>query len=204
MVEPASLAWLRRGAGGGLHRIHRSRSGTGDPAWRRAGPHARLANVSHPSLGLPPRDERAGFPDAAARLNRNRKRIGQRALEIAIDRDPAFRDRYDEYAMRQLLRDTEILIDRLALSVASNDPLPMREFADQVVPVYRRRKVSMDDLIKLAEGLRASADADLVGDEEAPMHAAIDAAIAVFKWHRRIAGDARKRNRLLQAIYKGG
>ena len=24
-----------------------------------------------------------------------------------------------------------------------------------------------------------------------------------FKWHRRIAGDARKRNRLLQAIYKG-
>ena len=35
------------------------------------------------------------------------------------------------------------------------------------------------------------------------MHAAIDAANAVFKWHRRIAGDARKRNRLLQAIYKG-
>jgi hypothetical protein len=24
-----------------------------------------------------------------------------------------------------------------------------------------------------------------------------------FKWHGRIAGDARKRNRLLQAIYKG-
>jgi hypothetical protein len=24
-----------------------------------------------------------------------------------------------------------------------------------------------------------------------------------FRWHRRIAGDARKRNRLLAAIYKG-
>ena len=33
------------------------------------------------------------------------------------------------------------------------------------------------------------------------MHAAIDAAIDEC-WHRRIAGDARKRNRLL-AIYKG-
>ena len=35
------------------------------------------------------------------------------------------------------------------------------------------------------------------------MHAAIDAAIAVFKWNRRIAGDARKRNKLLQFLYKG-
>jgi len=31
----------------------------------------------------------------------------------------------------------------------------------------------------------------------------IDAMIEVFRWNRRIAGDARKRNRLLQAIYKG-
>jgi phycobilisome protein len=159
--------------------------------------------VSHPSLGLPPRDERSGYPDAAARLVRDRARIGQRALEIAVDRDPGFRDRHDELALRKLLRDTEILIDRLALCVASNDPEPMRDFADQVVPVYRRRKVSMDDLVKLLEGLRSAAAAHLSGEEAAPIHAAIDAAIGVFKWHRRIAGDARKKNRLLQAIYKG-
>jgi hypothetical protein len=35
------------------------------------------------------------------------------------------------------------------------------------------------------------------------MHAAIDAGIAQMRWNRRIAGDARKRNRLLAAIYKG-
>ena len=35
------------------------------------------------------------------------------------------------------------------------------------------------------------------------MHAAIDAGIAQFRWNRRIAGDARKRNRLLEFIYKG-
>jgi hypothetical protein len=160
--------------------------------------------VSHPSLGLPPPDEAAGFPDAAARLMRDHARIGQRALEIAIDRDPDFRVRHDELGLRRLLRDTEIFIERLARSIAANDPEPMRDFADQVVPVYRRRKVSMDDLIKLDEGLRAAAGSFLSGEEAAPMHAAIDAANAVFKWHRRIAGDARKRNRLLQAIYKGG
>jgi hypothetical protein len=32
----------------------------------------------------------------------------------------------------------------------------------------------------------------------------LDEAIAVYRWHRRIAGDARKRNALLQLIYKGG
>ena len=34
--------------------------------------------------------------------------------------------------------------------------------------------------------------------------APIDEAIAQFKWHRRLAGDARKRNAFLQFIYKGG
>ena len=159
--------------------------------------------MSHPSLGLPPPDETAGFPDAAARLTRDRRRLGQRTMEIAVDRDPAFRDRFDELALRKLLRDTEIFIDRLALSIATNDPAPMREFADQVVPVYRRRKVSMDDLIKIANALRAAAAPYLDGESAAPMQAAIDAAIAVFKWNRRIAGDARKRNKLLQLLYKG-
>ena len=158
--------------------------------------------MSHPSLGLPPPDE-AGFPDAAARLVRDHVRLGQRALEIAIDRDPGFRQRHDELALRKLLRDTEIFIDRLGRSIALDDPQAMREFADQVVPVYRRRKVSMDDLIKLSEALRAATAPYLNEGEARPMHAAIDAAIAVFKWNRRIAGDARKRNKLLEFIYKG-
>ena len=33
---------------------------------------------------------------------------------------------------------------------------------------------------------------------------ALDEAIKVYRWHRRLAGDARKRNALLQLIYKGG
>ena len=37
-----------------------------------------------------------------------------------------------------------------------------------------------------------------------PADAALDAAIEVFRFHRRLAGDARKRNPILAAIYKGG
>jgi hypothetical protein len=79
----------------------------------------------------------------------------------------------------------------------------MRAFADQIVAPYRRRRVSMDDLTRLAEGFRAALPAVLGPDELTAATQAIDAAIEVFRWHRRLAGDARKRNRLLQAIYKG-
>jgi hypothetical protein len=186
-----------RVAGLAVHRGHPIGS------WRRISPRARLAIVTHPSLGLPPPNETAGFPDAATRLRAATTRLGARALEIAVERDPSIRDRYDEIGLRHLLRDTEIFIDRIALAVASNDPAPVRSFIDQVVPIYRRRRVPMDDLGQLFEGLRSSIAAFLVGPEAEAMHAAIDAGIAQMRWNRRVAGDARKRNRLLQAIYKG-
>ena len=37
----------------------------------------------------------------------------------------------------------------------------------------------------------------------AVVNAAIDEAVRIFRWNRRIAGDARKRNRILQFFYKG-
>src|SRR5215211_6099808 len=123
-------------------------------SWRGVSRSARLADVTHPSLGLPPPNETAGFPDAATRLRAATTRLGARALEIAVERDPSIRDRYDEIGLRHLLRDTEIFIDRIALAVASNDPAPVRSFIDQIVPIYRRRRVPMDDLGQLFEGLR--------------------------------------------------
>jgi hypothetical protein len=159
--------------------------------------------VSHPSLGLPPPDQTAGFPDAAARLKAARTRLAVRALEIAVEADPTMRDRYDDIGLRRLLRDAETLLDQLVAGVAAGDPEPVRSFADWVAPVYRRRSVPMDDLVQLAEGLRAAGATVVAGPELAQLDVTIDAAIAQFRWHRRLAGDARKRNRLLQAIYKG-
>jgi hypothetical protein len=61
----------------------------------------------------------------------------------------------------------------------------------------------MDDLVALADGCRLAIGATLAPGDDAAAGSAIDAAIRVFRWHRRLGGDARRRNRLLDAIYKG-
>lgn len=112
-------------------------------------------------------------------------------------------ERHGALGLRKLLRDTETLVDRLGIAVGSNDPLAIGAWAEWVVPIYRRRKVPMDDLILLCEGLRLAVPAVLAPGERSIAEAALDEAVRIFRWHRRLAGDARKRNRILAAIYKG-
>ena len=159
--------------------------------------------MSHPSLGRPPSDASAGFPEAAATIRRSAGRLAARALEIAIADDPTLRRRYDEAGLRRLLHDAEVMIDRIALSLATVEPELTRTWADAVAPIYRRRSVPMDDLVALAEGARRAMAAALAPGELGVVDASVDAAIATFRWHRRLAGDARKRNRLLALLYKG-
>jgi hypothetical protein len=147
---------------------------------------------------------RAGFPAAAERIRAARARVGQRALEGALQRDPTLRERLGETGLRQLLRDADIYTERIARAVASGDPAQASEWADWVAPVYRRRKVPMDDLVGLSEGLRGALASILAPGEQVAADAALDGAIATFRRYRQISGDARKRNRLLAAIYKGG
>jgi hypothetical protein len=159
--------------------------------------------VSHPSLGLPPRDPTAGYPDAAVRIRDNLERLGARALRVAMNADPTIEARYDEAGVRHLLRDAELLAERIAVCVGSDDPAPAHDYADWTAPVYRRRRTPMDDLIGLCEGLRVALPSVLAPAEMASASTALDSAIEVYRWHRRIAGDARKRNALLQLLYKG-
>ena len=158
--------------------------------------------MSHPSLGLPPRSLQAGFPDAAARLRTQRAALAARALEVAVDADPTMRTRYDEAGLRNLLRDAEVHVDRLALCVAGNDPHWLKEFADDRdrLPPPRRR-----------HGRRRPADGGppdrrprrALAEEMVPADAALDEAVKVYRWYRRLSGDARKKNPIVDAIYKG-
>ena len=159
--------------------------------------------VSHPAIGAMPPDMTAGFPDAAARLLAARARLGEQALRDALAASPQMRARWDETGLRNLLRDTEVMVERIAKAVASGDPIWTREWADWVAPVYRRRRVPMDDAIALMEGLRGACAAMLDEAEREPMNAGVDAAVAVFRYYRRFSGDARVRNPILDAIYKG-
>jgi len=159
--------------------------------------------VSHPSLGAPPPDFSAAHPAAAAKLERHGTAIAGRALEVAIQRDPTLRTRYDERGLRALLRDASVFLERIGKSVASGDAKYPGEWVEWAAPLYRRRRIPMDDLISLAEGLRRAIRSHLGPDEMTIANAAIDYAIERARWNRRIAGDARKRNRLLQFFYKG-
>jgi hypothetical protein len=160
--------------------------------------------VSHPSLGLPPHDRTAGSPDAAARIRAEQDRLAARALRVAMDRDRTIDERYDDAGLRHLLRDATLLVERVALSVETGDPGLAREYAEWTAPVYRRRRTPMDDVVALCEGLRVALPSVLAPWELAPAGEALDAAIGAFRWHRRIAGDGRRKNAFLQFLYKGG
>lgn len=159
--------------------------------------------MSHPSLGLPPRDLTVGLPDAAARVREAAPRLAGRALKVAIDADPTLRERNDDAGLRARLRDAQLLAERIAIAVAADDPTATREYSDWTSPVYRRKRVPLGDLINLCEGLRAALPSVLAPLEMPFADRAIDAAIEQYRWHRRLAGDARKKNRLLQLLYKG-
>ena len=117
--------------------------------------------------------------------------------------DPTFGDRHSELTRQSLLADLEAFVDRLVTAISSGDPHAMATFADLVAVRYRKRKISMADVITLCEGLRRAGAAVVEPGSTPALDAAIDEAIAVFKWHGRLAGDARKKHPLLSFIYKG-
>ncbi len=137
------------------------------------------------------------------RLRTERTRLATRALEVAAVEDATLRTRYDEHGLRNLLRDAEVLVDRLALCVAGDDVFWLREFADQSATVLRRRGVPMDDIVRICEAVRAGVRGILAEDEMGAADRALDAAVETYRWYRRLSGDARKRNPIIDAIYKG-
>ena len=159
--------------------------------------------MSHPSLGLPPRSLDAGFPAAAERIRANRSRLASRALEAAVDADPTLRARHDDAALRNLLRDAEVLVDRLALCIAGGDDYWLSDFADQTAVVFRRREVPLADVARICDGLKAAARSVLTEAEMTRATSALDAAAAVLRRTKGLAGDAGKQNRLARALYKG-
>lgn len=146
---------------------------------------------------------RAGWPADAERLRRAAGEVRLRTFDIAFARAPGLRDRPGEVRLRTLYRDLEGLLEIVARVVASNDPSLLRSWAEWVVPVYRRRRIAMDDLVLICEALRAALAAVLEVEAREPAGRGLDEAIRVFRAHRRLGGDARPRNRLLAAIYKG-
>ena len=73
-----------------------------------------------------------------------------------MDADPTIEQRYDEAGLRHLLRDAELLAERVALCVATRPAGRAREYGEWTAALYRRRRVPMDDMVGLCEGLRTA------------------------------------------------
>lgn len=159
--------------------------------------------MSHPLHGARPLDHTAGFPSAVAPLTAQWEQLAGRAIVAAVERNPELRDRVGDIGLRHLMRDGQVVLEKLAESVASGSITPLKSFTEHGTPTWRRRRISMDDVTDLYEGLRIAVATVLSGDAAAFADRALLEGIAVLKWHRRLGGDTRKRNRILAAIYKG-
>ncbi len=157
----------------------------------------------HPNLGVAPLDLTAGYPAAAATLRRDKEAIARVALTTLADKDPEFGARFVGPMQVELLRDAEVLIERLALSVTSNDPRPMAEYAEWIGPVFRRKRVSLWELASMCAAIRDNVVSRLDPDAAASAVTALDGAIAVLRKNGRVGGDGHKRNPLLRWFYRG-
>ena len=157
----------------------------------------------HPNLGLAPVDQTAGFPDAAEKVRAGAATIAANALEAAVKADPTIRTRYDQGALRRLLRDGELLADRLATCLASGRDKYLTDYAEWIGPICRRRGLSLGDLAAVCAGMREGLEPQLNPDELAAATRSLEAAAAVFKRNGRLAGDSHQRNALLKWMYRG-
>jgi hypothetical protein len=158
--------------------------------------------MAHPSLGRPPKDAQAGLPAAAARIRANRERIGHVALQSAARLEPGFSERYDDDMLRMFLRDYDQHVERLAKALETGDDSFVVNYGEWLVPIYRKRHVSMRDFMAMIAGLRDAAGAVLTPDENREAAALFARWEDRLKAHGRLPGD-HKGNALIRFFWKG-
>jgi hypothetical protein len=158
--------------------------------------------MSHPVLGLPPDDPTAGRPEAAARLRRQRSTVAALALKAALEADPTLDSRYDQIVMRTLLRDYDRHIEQFALALATGEARYVTEWAEWIVPVFRRRRIPVRDQGTLIRALRPAAAAVLPPDDAKAFGTLADAWLKRLYLYQRLPGD-HKGNPVARLIFKG-
>jgi hypothetical protein len=158
--------------------------------------------MPHPTLGLPPADATTGHPAAAARLRANRARLARLALENTIRLAPHFSERYDDLALRRFLRDYDRHIEQLARALETDRDWFVVEYAEWLVPIYRRRRVPMKDFIWLVDGLRHAAATVLTPEENGAAEDLFEKWSIRLKHHGRLPGDHRG-NPIVRFFWKG-
>jgi len=158
--------------------------------------------MPHPSLGFAPHDTTSGLPVAAARLRASNGRIAQLALQWTLRDDEGFTERYDEEKLRLFLRDLGQHVEQLARALETGEDYYVANYAEWLVPVYRRRRVPMRDFMALLSGLKRAAATVMTPDEKKVSDALFERWAATLRKHQRLAGD-HKGNPIIRFFWKG-
>ncbi|MFV2062407.1 MAG: hypothetical protein ACC726_02695 [Chloroflexota bacterium] len=158
--------------------------------------------MSHPAIGLPPSDATAGRPDVAGRVRDAADVLPARALDAALRVDPSLRHRYDALMLRRFLRDYDAHIEQLAQAVETGEDRYVVIYGETLVPIYRRRKVRMNDVVSLLKGLEGAAVALLPTAAAEAIREPMQAWIERMRHHRRLPGD-HTGNSVARFIWKG-
>jgi hypothetical protein len=142
------------------------------------------------------------LPDTASRLLAMRRELAANALRAAIARDPGLGTRYDATMLRTFTRDYERHLAQLADSLRAGDPQPLAGYLDTAVPLFRRRRVPLEDLATLLLGMRDAVAAVLPPDEGAIAASCVDAGLGALRRPRHLAGN-RPGNPIVRFIWKG-
>ncbi len=142
------------------------------------------------------------MPDGATRLSNGHGRLAAEALRASVRRDPSLETRYDALQFRTFLRDCDRHVLQLAQALERGLPGPMVEYVDTIVPVFRRRRVPLEDLGTMLLGTLDAARADLPPAEGDAVSVVVEAALNGLELPRHLPGD-RPRNPILQLLWKG-
>jgi len=151
---------------------------------------------------MPPLDRTAGLPDAARRLRAARQRLTATGLAAALKREPALATRYEELALRELLRDSDRHLEQLAQAMETGQVHLVTTYAEWLQPVYRRRHVQATDQAALLNGLADAAATVLSPSEIDALADYVSAWRKVLEFHRRLPGD-HKGNAAVRFVWKG-
>ena len=94
--------------------------------------------MSHPLHGARPLDTRAGFPEAAAQISARWSEVADRGIIAAVEHNPELRDRVGELGLRHLLRDAEVVLQKLCESVGAGSVGPLNNFTEHATATWRR------------------------------------------------------------------
>ncbi len=144
----------------------------------------------------------APMPEAGARLRTDRNRLAADALRAAISRDPSLGTRYGALQLSTFLRDCERHVQQLAFALEQGRATPVTEYVRTIIPVFRRRRVPLEDLATMLLGTLDAARSDLPPVEGDAADLVIEAGLARLERPRHLPGD-RPRNPILQFLWKG-